>query len=183
MVYKYCEIDCFLSFLENFIENHLFVELVKPLNAGNAKEKDYSDFINKFCASYNELNVLELRKINTRIGPGFFGFKSLTTDFCLFYRDSHSVHSVIEIKKIRPNIREECEIKNGLAQVIEQAICHNASHAILLIFDAGNNSNKKWTCRDREYIRMFKNNPFGIHLSVLRIQIKIDVKEIEFERI
>ena len=75
----------------------------------------------------------------------------------------------------------EHDIKNALAQIIEQAYCKNVPNAILAIIDGGNANNREWNEREREYINMFINNPLHINLEVLRIRVDTKSQDIKFE--
>jgi len=96
---------------------------------------------------------------------------------------------VIEFKKIglcskkgEPK-KNECDIKNALSQIIEQAYCKRLKNkidkieAVLVIFDGGRASNRKWNEEEKKFIQMFKCNPLGVTLSVIRIMIRIIINE------
>lgn len=127
-------------------------------------------------------NKLNLQKDDKNVS-GLFGYKSIKTDYLL--KDKEELIAVIEFKKIGlennkgKSNHNECEIKNGLAQVIEQALCKNAKVAILVIIDGGRANKRTLFCNEKKYISMFKNNPFGISLGFIRIMICKDA--IDFE--
>jgi len=114
---------------------------------------------------------------------GLFGYEKLKTDYIL----KNAPNVVIEFKKIgllRKDGKKklnECDIKNALSQVIEQAYCGNFKEAILIIFDGGRASGREWCEKEKNFIKMFKCNPFEITLSVIRIRIDKSKKVLEFE--
>ena len=77
-------------------------------------------------------------------------------------------------------MHNECDIKNGLSQIIEQAVCKSASRAILVILDAGRSNNRPWNQRERDFISMFKNNPFWVSLTVLRIRVEVNSATVKY---
>jgi len=110
---------------------------------------------------------------------GLFGYGSLKAD----YRSNGDSDIIIEVKYIRNSNGQhnECDIKNGLSQIIEQAVCKNVKHAILLIIDAGRARNRGWNDIERKFISMFQQNPFNINLKVIRIRILEDGEEIDIK--
>lgn len=120
-----------------------------------------------------------------RDGSALFGYPALKTDFVP--KDMSSV--VIECKRIgflnKKNRRRtnECDIKNGLAQVLEQAYCRGANTAILVVLDGGNAAMNPWKDKDKKFIQVFINNGLGINLIVLRARFMNDRDTVEFETI
>jgi len=115
-------------------------------------------------------NELGLSKAN--IGVALFGYTTTRTD----YIHQNYTGTIIEVKFIRPTqtarsiTHRECDIKNGLAQIIEQAYClSNIQTAIMVIIDNGRAYNRPWNPREVNYLNFFKRNPFNIDLQVLRI--------------
>ena len=112
-----------------------------------------------------------------------FGYNSLRAD----YRPNGNSDIVIEVKYIRikqtekGNQYNECEIKNALSQIIEQAICKTVKNAILVIIDAGRAREREWNDTERKFISMFQQNPFNINLKVVRIRILKNGKEIDIK--
>lgn len=115
----------------------------------------------------NQLGLSRARR-----GVALFGYTATHTD----YIHQNYPDTIIEIKFIRTTqtprstTHRECDIKNGLAQIIEQAYCLlNIQTAIMVIIDNGRAYNRRWNTRDANYINFFKQNPFNIDLQVLRI--------------
>jgi hypothetical protein len=113
---------------------------------------------------------LGLSKANR--GVALFGYAATHTD----YIHRNYPHTIIEIKFIRTTqtakstTHRECDIKNGLAQIIEQAYClSNIQRAIMVIIDNGRASNRPWNTREVNYLNFFQRNPFNINLQILRI--------------
>ncbi|MGA9108719.1 MAG: hypothetical protein WB290_00335 [Smithella sp.] len=102
-------------------------------------------------------------------GNALFGYGSLKSD----YRPIDDKNLIIEVKYIRKSHSSytECEIKNALSQIIEQAICKDVKKAILLIIDAGRASNRMLNAIEGKFISMFQQNPFNINLSIVRIRV------------
>lgn len=115
-------------------------------------------------------NQLGLSKANR--GMALFGYSATHTD----YIHQNYPNTIIEVKFIRTTqtdksiTHRECDIKNGLAQIIEQAYClSNIQTAIMVIIDNGRAYNRPWNTREVNFINFFKQNPFSINLQVLRI--------------
>lgn len=115
-------------------------------------------------------NHLGLSKANR--GSALFGWQATHTD----YIHQSYPNTIIEVKFIRSTqttkstTHRECDIKNGLAQIIEQAYClANIQAAIMVIIDNGRAFNRSWNTREINYIYFFKQNSFNINLQILRI--------------
>lgn len=116
------------------------------------------------------------------IRKGLFGYAAksqLRSDF------SHPTAPdlLIEVKFVRCKeigaaSNTECDLKNGLAQVIEQATCAVKNQAILLVLDAGRARLRKLTTIEKSYIKMFKTNPFDVKLAVIRARIDHNTRAI-----
>ena len=139
----------------------------KILRENNCKEKDIKDSLECFFGK----KVLKCKKeAPAKKKDSLFGYGEIKTDYYCENEDC-----IIEIKYIRN--KNEYEIKNGLSQIIEQALCMKeigtVKNAILLIIDAGRASKKLWNTDTNEgkFISMFQKNPFNINLIVLRIRI------------
>lgn len=117
-------------------------------------------------------NGLNLKKDSTS-GNALFGYGSLKSD----YRPEYDEDIIIEVKYIRISNNKsgtqynECDIKNALSQIIEQAVCKKVNKAILVIIDTGRASDREWNAIERKFISMFQKNPFYITLSVVRIRV------------
>jgi len=140
------------------IEIAQFFEKSNLLTNLGKKEPELLEAIN-FLESQPELARIGRSK-KKRSKCALFGFGSVKTDY-------RCGNTVIEVKYTRNN--NECDIKNGLSQVIEQAVCYEVSQAILLVIDAGRASHRKWNAVEGKFISMFQQNPFGIKLRVVRI--------------
>ena len=114
---------------------------------------------------------LKLKK-GEKSKQALFGLGSVKPD----YQSQENTEVIIEFKKIgfkqknnkiRPN---EFDIKNGLAQIIEQALCMNKKEAILVIIDGGRAFDKDWDKTENDYTNIFIKNEF-VKLSVIRIAI------------
>ena len=118
--------------------------------------------------------ALNLKK-DSPSGNDLFGYGSLKSD----YRPDKN--TIIEVKYIRKthSSHNECDVKNALSQIIEQAICKNANKAILLIIDAGRARGRKWNAIEGKFISMFQQNSFHVVLSVVRI--RVDTNNIVYE--
>lgn len=107
---------------------------------------------------------------DTSSGVALFGWGSLKADFVL----PDAGNAIMEVKYIRtrpygePN---ECDIKNAMAQVVEQAVCKKATNAFLVLIDAGDARNRDWNDQERKFVGMFKSNPFKICLRIVRIRV------------
>ncbi len=121
-----------------------------------------------------------------RTPSGLFGEGNIVIDFV---SSGTGFSAVIEVKRIGfetiekgiiiPDRNNECDIKNGLAQAIEQAVAFKKSDsslntAILLLLCGGDSAQGEWGDTERRYISMFANNPFGINLYVLRARFTGD---------
>ena len=123
---------------------------------------------------------------NLRIQPdkrssdALFGYRTVTSDF----RSLDCDHACIEFKRIGLNCQRtrngnptivprenECDLKNGRAQIIEQAYCKSATVALFVVIDGGRACDRAWNEGEKQFIQMFKDNPFGITLSVIRIRL------------
>ncbi len=116
----------------------------------------------------NGLNL----KSDCRGSYPLFGYNSLQTDYL------QGGQVLVEVKYIRVKPRKngkpagnEYDIKNALAQVVEQALCKNYPEAVLLVIDAGRARDREWDEREKKFISMFQNNPFAVRLSVVRVRI------------
>ena len=121
----------------------------------------------------NELSLLTDRPS----GNALFGWGSLKSDF----KPKTDEDTIIEVKYLRirkakngPNQYCECDVKNALSQIVEQALCKKVSKAILVIIDTGRANNREWNEHERMFISMFKQNPFNICLSIVRIKLEIE---------
>jgi hypothetical protein len=131
--------------------------------------------------SLNFAEDLNLR-LDSPSGNALFGYGSLKSDF----KPTADGDTIIEVKYIRisrlkggSNQYNECDIKNSLSQVIEQAICKRARKAILVVIDAGRANTRDWSDQERRFISMFKTNPFDISLSVVRV--KLNPPDVSYE--
>lgn len=137
-----------------------------------AKEKDLFQYLSenesKLLSLLSFMKELKLLK-DSASENALFGWDSLKSDF----RPERDKNTIIEVKYIRQNrSNNECDIKNGLSQIIEQAVCkEGVLHAIFVVIDAGRASKRDWNAREKMFISMFKKNPFDIQLSVVRIQL------------
>ena len=126
--------------------------------------------------SLNFENALNLEK-DSSSGNALFGYGSLKSDYRL--KDDEDI--IVEVKYIRISDKKsgtqfnECDIKNALSQIIEQAVCKKVNKAILLIIDAGRAKDRDWNVIERKFISMFQQNPFHITLSVVRIRVNNDI--------
>ena len=145
----------------------------KTNKKGNVKfkdgEKDLLKDLNFYNGEFQEV-------ISTHEKPkGLFGYKKVDADFKL--TGSDKIITIGEVKYIRN--KNECEIKNGLSQVIEQAIAYKANKAILVVIDAGRASNRCWNANEIKFVIMFQMNPFNIKLSVVRV--RVDDSKVSYE--
>jgi hypothetical protein len=115
-------------------------------------------------------------------GNAFFGYGSLKSDF----KPTTGGDTIIEVKYVRvtklkngSNQHNECDIKNSLSQIIEQAFCKKARNAVLVLIDAGRANTRDWNKQEIRFISMFKENPFKIVLSVVRV--KLNPPEVSYE--
>jgi hypothetical protein len=115
-----------------------------------------------------------------------FGYPRLKTDY---QPDGHE-NTVIEVKRIglvsgRSNrVREnECDIKNGLAQILEQAQCKNAENAILVVIDGGRSANRNWNQREIQYINNIRAGFNDINLVVIRARVGKNPPQAQIQRI
>ncbi len=128
------------------------------------------------------LKLLEFDKslnlsLDNTYGPALFGWGQLKTDFV----PDEPPNTIIEAKYVRTTTGyNECDIKNALSQIIEQALCKRATNAILVVIDAGRAKNREWNDRERNFIGMFKENPFGIHLRLVRIRVQENIKDVSY---
>jgi len=138
-----------------------------------------------FLKSIGFASGLKLKEDKQSIGA-LFGYNSTKSDF----RPVDEDNVIIEVKRIGLLTKEknqdkkrdnESDVKNGLAQIIEQAIFKKAEIAILVIIDAGNASGDPLNETENKYIGMFQANPFNIQLTVIRIRILIESKSFIFE--
>lgn len=95
---------------------------------------------------------------------------------------------VIEVKRIgftnkNGNARNnECDIKNGLAQVLEQAFCRGAELAVFVILDGGRGADREWNEEEQAYVQMFLQNNLGVTLLVVRARFPSSGSYVQFER-
>jgi hypothetical protein len=146
-------------------------DLIKAMNKG---ETD-------LLKSLNFAKGLDLL-LDSPSGNALFGYGSLKSDF----KPTGPGDTIIEVKYIRMSKlkggstqHNECDIKNSLSQVIEQAVCKSAGKAILVVIDAGRANARDWTDQERRFISMFKTNPFDIFLSVVRV--KLNPPDVSYE--
>ena len=123
--------------------------------------------------SLNLENALNLKK-DSPSGNALFGYGSLKSD----YRPKDDDEEIIiEVKYIRISNNKsgtqynECDIKNAMSQIIEQAVCKKVNKAILVIIDTGRARDREWNVIEGEFRSMFQQNPFHITLSVVRIRV------------
>ncbi len=109
----------------------------------------------------SNLSLLKGKKM-----PALFGYESIQSDYI-----TQDDRTIIEVKYITQVNHNECEIKNALSQIIEQAISNKTPNAILLILDAGRACEREWTKKEKKFVSIFQKNKFKIKLSVLRVQM------------
>jgi len=152
----------------------------------NDKKNNLKDHLNK--TENNLLNEIQFEselnlEKDSLNGAALFGYGSLKPD----YHPKKDKNIIIEVKYIRIKTTEngnhynECDIKNALSQIIEQAVCKKARNAILLILDAGRAREREWNAMEGKFISMFQQNPFNINLKVVRIRILEDGKKIDIK--
>lgn len=129
----------------------------------------------QLLASLNFKQELELIT-DSHSNIALFGYGSLKADF----KPKDSENTIIEVKYIRTSKthngpqHNECDVKNALSQIIEQALCKNVQNAALVIIDAGRANGRDWNENEINFISMFKQNPFNISLSIVRIIIDLN---------
>jgi hypothetical protein len=163
-------------------------EITKKIGEFFVQKK--TDLINH--QSKNEINLLQILCFQESLsfekdssnGEGLFGWSNLKSD----YRPQKESDTIIEVKYIRTTISDgnkknhnECEIKNSLSQIIEQAICKNAKEAILVIIDSGRAAERDWNSREQQFLSMFKNNSAGINLSIVRIKVDLANNDVTYQ--
>ena len=168
-------IDALCEFIDSLPPESSFFELLKC----NPKEE----------AVFRALGIVEHFDLiqQPQCGAGLFGYATsngVTADFS--YREMPAL--LIEAKFIR--CREvgaaqntEYDLKNGLAQIIEQATVSGKQEAILIVIDAGRARKRPLNTRERVYISMFKNNPFKVTLTIIRARVDEAGKRITCELI
>jgi len=164
-------------------QNDLF-ELIEYIR-GHLRENSTVVFDNKLVKEPVLLDLIHfdqgrLKKVSNIIPSGLFGEGGVSPDRTAFGTD---FSAVIEAKYIKSNI---FDIKNGLAQVIEQAITFKKNDpglntAILLLLSIGASAQVEWGITEKKYISMFANNPFGINLYVLRARFIGDKDNCQFK--
>ena len=165
------------------LKSHLTDKYDKIISLGG---KDEPNLIKELCIP----STLNFKMTNDN-PKGLFGYVEIKPDYIL----ENDPKVVIEFKKIglyskkgEPK-KNECDIKNALSQIIEQAYCRKLKNkiepiieAVLVVFDGGSASDRKWNEEEKKFIQMFKCNPLGVTLSVIRIIIN-KTNKIEFEMI
>jgi hypothetical protein len=115
-----------------------------------------------------------------------FGWGSLKSDF----KPKTDENTIIEVKYVRVtknskdgNCYNEYDVKNGLSQILEQALCKRVQNAIFVVIDAGRAKSRDWNEIEGMFISMFKQNPFNIRLSIVRIKFDIDLSDINLSTV
>jgi len=116
--------------------------------------------------------------------PALFGYSTLRTD----YQPQNDGNTIIEVKRLgliskrTGKVREnECDFKNGVAQILEQAQCKNAQNAILVVLDGGRSSNRDWNQQEIRYIRSMGTGFTNISFFVIRARIEKDPQQIQIQ--
>ena len=149
-------IDELIDKIENLDEKQLCEKMVN-------KEDD----VNKYLSA--NLTTL-IKKYNGDKKEGLFGHASKKGIEPDFFSATNSIDAVIEVKLIKKG--NECDIKNGLAQVIEQALCYNKKVAVLLVFDCGNAKDRDWNENECKYIRSICGIDLdGIKIAIIKIRL------------
>lgn len=128
----------------------------------------------KLIEALRFMEELNLSK-DTSSGEAMFGWGGLIPDF----RPNDKKDIIIEVKYIRTTQTQsgknykECDVKNSLSQIIEQAVCRKVGNAVLVVIDSGRACSREWNEQEVLFIDMFKQNHFKINLSVVRIRLDI----------
>lgn len=111
-----------------------------------------------------------------------FGYGKLFSDYIPLDADG----TIIEVKYIRPTVQDgqirynEYDIKNGLSQIIEQAVCKDAHNAVFVIIDAGRGKKREWDEREKKFVNLFISNSFNINLTVVRVIVDCESKSVTY---
>jgi len=120
--------------------------------------------------------ALALRLAASTKSIGLFGEPSLNPDYV-----SSNGETIVECKYIRKGKDggfNEYDIKNGLAQILEQAVCQKKPNAVFVLLDAGRACMREWNSDELTFVQTFKNNGFGIRLTVVRVRIEPENKHV-----
>ncbi|HUT70165.1 MAG TPA: hypothetical protein VMW89_05770 [Desulfatiglandales bacterium] len=126
----------------------------------------------KLLTSLEFKDKLDLENDESSVSA-LFGWGNLKSDFSP--KDKRD--TIIEVKYIRTtkissgNNYNECYVKDSLSQIIEQAACKRKQNAILVVIDSGRAAARDWCSLEVKFISMFKNNPFKIQLSIVRVAL------------
>jgi|GEM_PF-5516368 len=99
-----------------------------------------------------------------------FGGESLVPDY--IPTDGKSIVECKYIRKNKDGRFNEYDIKNGLAQILEQAVCQKKAKAVFVLLDVGRAGIRDWNPDEMNFVETFKKNPFGIRLEVVRVRIE-----------
>lgn len=110
-----------------------------------------------------------------------FGYRRTKPDFLA----RHPCDTLIEFKRIgfKRNANgdqrtNECDLKNGIAQVLEHAFCRGAPSALLVVLDGGGAAHRPWTQEERQYVQSFCDSTLPVGLTVLRV--RCDPRSLDF---
>ena len=167
------------------IRSSLYVRRLMLAFEGKDKMiQDLSNIIRKFFivnknalienSSNGELDLIEalrfMEELNlskdTSSGEAMFGWGRVRSDFRPNDKDKKDI--IIEVKYIRTTQTKsrknykECDVKNSLSQIIEQAVCKKVGNAVLVVIDSGRACSREWNEREVLFIKMFKKNHFII---------------------
>jgi len=119
-------------------------------------------------------DALALRCEKTTVA--LFGGESVVPDYVP--PDGSSIVECKYVRKGKGHRFNEYDIKNALGQILEQATCKSTMHAILVLLDAGRASDRDWNDVELNFVKMFKDNPFGIRLTLVRVRIEEEKKSV-----
>jgi hypothetical protein len=105
----------------------------------------------------------------------FFGFGEDRAD----YQPKSDARMIIEFKVLRE--RREYDFKNGLAQLLVQAIALPAERAILLVIDRGRACGRPWKKEEKRFLKAFLRNSIGIELGVVRVTLLVREQKVGCE--
>lgn len=105
-----------------------------------------------------------------------FGGESVIPDY--IPPDGLSIVECKYVRKGKDGKFTEYDIKNGLAQILEMAVCKKKENAVFVLLDAGRARSREWNLDELKFVEMFKQNPFGIRLEVVRVRIEEEKKAV-----